>query len=118
MDRIRPRFEYERNIYYRNRYGELKRARLTLVAAKLALAFADADKLTGSELDETVRLALESQQRASDADAVMTALDRPLDLGYIWPAHGEPRDYVQPGIPSLMEFVARSKDMGIGADDA
>ena len=111
VDRIRSRFKRERNIYYGNRYGELNRAKLARVAAKLSLAFIDTDTLTDLEVEATIGQALESEGRAADADAVMTAFDLLYDLGYIWPVQGESRAYLQPGIPSLMEFVAASMDM-------
>ncbi len=46
----------------------------------------------------------------------MTALERLRDLGYIWPVHGESRDYLQPGIPSLVRFVARCADTELGLE--
>ena len=113
--RIRPRFERARNIYYRNRYVELKRAKLASVAARLALAFADTGRLTDLELEGAIRLALESEGLLCDTDAVMAACDRLHDLGYIWSVGGESRQYFRPGIPSLMQYVARSGDIDVGS---
>ncbi len=63
VDRIKPRFEGTRNNYCRNRYGELKRAQLELVAAKLYPTFIARDRRTDLEVDEAIRLALESEGR-------------------------------------------------------
>ena len=115
MDRVRPRFESTRNIYYRNRYVELERAKLAGVAAKLSLAFAETGGRTNLEVNESIRLALESEGRDSDIDSVMTARDRLHDLGYIWSAGGEVRHSFRPGIPSLMLYVARSEDIDVGS---
>ena len=69
---------------------------------------------TGLNLTEEERKALEAEGRPSDSDAVMAACERLNDLGYIWAAGGEARPYYRPGIPSLMQFVARSQEVGVG----
>ena len=95
---------------------ELMRAELALVAARLALPFADTDMLTDLEVDETIRLALEPEGRASNPAAVMTACDRLYGLGYIWPAGGESGHSFRPGIPSLMPYVERSSNIHVGSE--
>ena len=116
VDRVRPLFETERNTYYRDRYVELERAELDGVAANLSLAFADAGKRTGREVNEAIRVALASEERGSDRKSVMTARDRLHDLGYIWSGGSESRLYFRPGIPSLMRFVARCGDIDLPSD--
>ena len=54
--RARPRFETARNLYRQNRHAELRRARLAFVAATLASAFRDADKVTEFEVDASIKL--------------------------------------------------------------
>ena len=115
MDRVRPLFESARNTYYRNRYVELERATLAGVAAKLSLVFTESSQRTNLEVNERIRLALESEGRDSDIESVMTARDRLHDLGYIWSAGGEARHSFRPGIPSLMLYVARSEDIDVGS---
>ena len=46
----------------------------------------------------------------------MTACDRLRELGYIWSAGGESRPYFRPEIPSLMQYMARSRDLDVGPD--
>ena len=111
VDRVRPRFEAVRNVYYSDRHAELERARLALVAAKLSAAFVDTGRRTPREVNVTIGAALESEGQASDAAAVMTARDRLHDLGYIWSAGVESRRYFRPGIPSLMQYVARTESI-------
>ena len=118
VDRVRPLFEKERYAYYLERHGELKGAELALVAAKLSLAFADTDKLTDLEVDAAIGRALESEGRASDPAAVMAACDRLHDLGYIWSSGGESRPSFRPGIPSLMGYMAQSRDIDAGSESA
>ena len=108
MDRAKPRFEKARNIYYRDRYVELQMAELAVVAARLALAFTGRDKLADLRIDETIRLALESEGQRSDTPSVLTARDRLHDLGYIWSVGDESNFCFEPGIPSLMRYVLRS----------
>lgn len=115
VDRVRPRFENARNLYYQTRYAELKRARLAIVAAKLSLAFSAIDRLTDLEVDEAIGLALESQGRASNTESVKAACERLHDLGYIWSEGGESRPYIRPGIPSPMQYMARSRGMDVGS---
>ena len=64
VDRARPVLEAARDSSYRNSFGKLKRAKLALVAARQSAAFANAERLTDLEIDEAVREALESEQRA------------------------------------------------------
>ncbi len=116
VDRASPLFQKARNRYYRNRHAELRRAKLAFVAAKLSLAFMDTDELTDLEVDEAIRLALETEGRTADTDAVMAACDRLHDLGYIWSAGDETRPRFLPGIPSLMQYMARSRDLDVGPD--
>ena len=111
MDRAKSRFEAVRNVYYSDRHAELERARLALVAAKLSAAFVDTGRRTPREVNVTIGAALESEGQASDAAAVMTARDRLHDLGYIWSAGVESRRYFRPGIPSLMQYVARTESI-------
>ena len=118
VGRARPRFENARNIYYRDRHVELDRAGLAGVAARLSLVFTKTDRLTDLEVDRAIGLALEAEGRVSTERAVLTARDRLHSLGYIWSAGGESRHCFRPGIPSLMHYVARSRDIDLRSDRA
>ena len=101
VDRVRPLFEEERSLYHSDRHAELVRVKLASVVAKLSTAFVDTDKRAHREVNETIRVALESEGRASDMEAVTTACDRLYDLGYIWSAGVESRRYFRPGDTQL-----------------
>ena len=116
VDHAKALFKTKRNRYYGNRYVELEFAKPEGVAAKLSLAFAEAGKCTSRELNEAIRLALASEGRGSERRSVMTARNRLHDLGYIWSGGGESRLYFQPGIPSLMRFVARCSDIDLPSE--
>ena len=111
VDRARPQFEAARNRFYRYRFSELDHEKLVLVAAKLSVAFIDTDMLTDLEVNESIKEALHSEGSGSDTDAVMAARERLHDLGYIWSAGDESRPSYQPGIPSLMQYLAQSRDI-------
>ena len=100
-----------RNIYYRDRHAELEEARLSFVAARLSQAFSDGQRRTNREVNEAIGLALESERRDADTGTILTVRDRLYDLGYIWSAGGDPRPSYCPGIPSLMQYIARSADL-------
>ena len=107
MDRIRPRFQETREKFYLNRYDELTRAELASVAAGVFEAFVKAKRTTLDEVNRIIKSSLELQGRASDSHSVAAAFDRLHALGYIWSTVHQSRHYVEPGIPSLMRFVAR-----------
>ena len=83
VGRARPGFENARNIHYLARYAELERARLSYVAASLSQAFIGHHKRTSRDVNEAIRLALESEGRDSGFETVLTVRDRLYDLGYI-----------------------------------
>ena len=114
VDRARSSFERRRGIYYSDRHAELERAKLEYVAAKLAPAFAGTDKLPHHEVNEAIRAALEFEGRASDEDAVLLARNRLHDLGYIWSAGGTAGPSFRPGIPSLMQYMAKGRGIDLG----
>ena len=83
------------------------------MATELSLAFSGKVSLTDLEVDETIRLALESEGRSADTGSVLAALDRLYDLGYIWSEGSEARLSFGPGIPSLMRYVAGSRGVSL-----
>ena len=109
VDRARALFKIRRNVYYSDRYVELVNAKLASVATKLSAAFNDSGTLAPREVNETIRAALEAEGRDSGIDGVISACDRLHDLGYIWASGVESRLCFRPGIPSLMQYVARTE---------
>ena len=113
VERVRPRFENTRNICYRDRYMELQCAELGGVAGRLAHAFAGADKLTDLDVDQTIRVALDSEGRNSGSKSVISARDQLYDLGYIRSQGVESPLYFGLAIPSLMHYVARYQGIDV-----
>ena len=108
---IKSQFQEARDQFYLNRYDELTRAELSSVAASMFGAFVHAKRTTLREVNKIIKSSLELEGRASDNHSVTAAFDRLHDLGYIWTTVHQSRHYLEPGIPSLMRFVARSEGL-------
>lgn len=108
LDRVRPRFEERRNRVYLLRYKELVKADLVEVAAAVSEAFAGAERMPPGPVEQAVRAALERLGAANGGDAVLDVCGRLHDLGYIWTVDYQGRPCYEPGIPSLMRYVARA----------
>ena len=107
LDRSRPLFEQQRELYYDRRLDELDRAGLVPVAARVAAEFSGAERVLRGRVKIAIRSALEREGagKAPDPAAVVEA-DRILrHRGYIWPVVQERIAYYEPGIPSLMQHV-------------
>ena len=111
VNRIKAQFQEARDQFYLNRYDELTRAELSSVAASISGAFVHAKRTTLGEVNKIIKSSLELEGRASDNHSVTAAFDRLHDLGYIWTTVHQSRHYLEPGIPSLMRFVARSEGL-------
>ncbi len=110
VDRVRPQFRWQRDLYYEDRYEELKRLNLLSVAAVVARLFTETETRIPEEVEEAVRATLARTSRATDEDrrAVTEVCDQLRDLGYIWSVTHRSGPRYEPGIPSLMRFVARA----------
>ena len=97
-----PRFESERSAYYEDRREELKRLGLLDIGASMAPAFVATPVLTERELDAAVAAALPPDAAVHDVDEARDGL---AAVGYVWKPPGS-EDRWQPGIPSLMTYVA------------
>ena len=106
VHKARPDFEEEKNAYYAERYGELKRRGVLEAAERVAPLFIGTD----SRIDEDAVLsAMEARirERAPGGaggrfDGQLDALDHLVQLGYIW---GDAAEGYLAGIPSLMDYV-------------
>ena len=93
---------------YLLRYKELVKANLLEVAAGVAKAFDGAARMPPGPVKEAVSAALERLCEENDEDAVLRSCGRLHDLGYIWTVNFKGRPCYEPGIPSLMAYVARA----------
>ena len=95
-------FGRQRTAYYEDRREELERQELLAVAADVAVAFDGRTTLHGSELNAVIAAALAGEGSTAE---VLDCRDRLAMLGYVW----KPPDAEavwQPGIPSLMTYIA------------
>ena len=95
-------FSRQRTAYYEDRREELERQELLTIAAGVAGAFGGRATLHGSELNAALAEALPGERSTAE---VLGCRDRLASVGYVW----KPPDAEalwQPGIPSLMTYVA------------
>lgn len=101
VDRALEVFEHKRNTFYQIRYGEFGRSEMLLSAAEaVAAAFRGRDALTERQFN---RVIAESMPPGTDNERSIAQADRLQALGFAWIPPG--RMELEPGIPSLMEFV-------------
>ena len=102
--------EKDRDGFYHARFDEIRKNQpLRLAATAVADAFAVASEFDQDSIAEAINLALanaipDDSERWEKSESLLTEL---VKLGYIWrPARSL---FVQPGIPSLMAFVAQRR---------
>ena len=93
--------------FYSRRFDEIERVGLLGIAATVADAFADAERLGARDIRTTIAHARPVQ---GDAEYDATAFNTLVELGYIWRPPGD-ESYVS-GIPSLTGYV---RDRAVGA---
>ena len=107
VDRARRRFERERDDFYYELLDELKEAALVSVAAGVAAEFVRSERVLEERITQAISSSLQAKGDASDQAAVQEAGRVLRHLGYIWPVMHRGSTCYEPGIPSLMRFVAR-----------
>ncbi len=107
VDRARRMFERERDDFYYQLLEELKEAALVSVAARLAAEFVRSERVLEERITLAISSSLEAKGVASDQAAVQATGRSLRHLGYIWPVMHRGSTCYEPGIPSLMRFVAR-----------
>ena len=118
VERAASRAETRVRAYYGNRYSELRRANLLVTAVditalyKRIIAKGRPGRAYDTELTETIKGALSEEER--NQQAVNEAFDQLKRLGFVW----EVGDSFEPGIPSLMSYVADRYHAGLEAQSA
>lgn len=115
VNHARARFMEARDEFYLDRYDELRRTDLAAIAARVSSLFVDEVRCNPIRVYATIRQTLEQVGHTSDERSVMETCDKLHELGYIWLAVHESRDYFEPGIPSFMGFVARCQKQESGS---
>ena len=121
VERVRPLFEQQRELFYDKRLDELGRVGLVSVAAAVAAEFGGAERVLRERVRIAIRSALEPGERddAADSAAVWEAERVLRHCGYIWPVVQQSIGYYEPGIPSLMRHVTlNEKENREALDDA
>lgn len=116
VDRLRPRFEDERDDLYLDRYRELSKAKLIPVAESAAAAFKRSDWRPADEVVRAAQEGLEVRNRIADQAAAAGACTQLRKRGFICPTVKEFTRYYEPGIPSLMRFVLVNKIERMGRE--
>ena len=104
MDRALAVFEHKKNTFYQIRYGELGGSTMLLSAAEaIAAAFEASETLAERKFSQVIA---ETLPPDIETDQAIALGERLKALGFVWIPPGS--TVLEPGIPSLMEFV-RSK---------
>ncbi len=98
VETARPAFTEEQNNYYQNRYEELHRQGLLVVAARVAAAWRGQATLPDHVLEAVIA------RDGGGNDMALDLLDQLRDLGYVWKPSGSATLW-EPGIPSLLDYV-------------
>lgn len=118
VKRAASRAETRVRAYYGNRYSELRRANLLITAVDISALFERIQakgrpgRAYDTELTETIKGTFPEAER--NQQAVNCAFDQLKRLGFVW----EVGDSFEPGIPSLMSYVADRYHAGLEAQRA
>ncbi|MDE0154265.1 MAG: AAA family ATPase [Gammaproteobacteria bacterium] len=86
--------------FYRDRYYEIKEARLASLATTLGTAFSGQPSLDEHQLEQLLhKAALPPEMTPEEAETILH------DLGYIWQGDPDNESNWIPGIPSLMKYI-------------
>lgn len=100
-------FESRRTAFYQIRCAELNRLGAWSAAQAVAAAFSNCETLSERACRQAVAGTL---PEGTDPDRAMDLVEGLRSLGYVWGPPGELQ--LQPGIPSLMEFVRANASDG------
>lgn len=92
--------EVRKKYFYRDRYNEIKEARLAPLATALGTAFSEKTSLAEHRLEQLLhKTALPSEMTPEEAETILH------ELGYIWQGDPDNESNWIPGIPSLMKYI-------------
>lgn len=113
VEAVAADFEQKKGRYYLQRYNELHDQGLLPAARAVAEAFEKRERLDGAQLEAAVRRGLGERGDEKRTAATAKALGH---LGYIW--RPDPVPTWEAGIPSLMDYVGRTRRPPNGRDAA
>ncbi len=106
LSRARPLFEQRREDLYEELLDELRTAELVSVAAAVAGEFLDRESVFRERVTLAIQSALRQKGKTSDRKTALTAERVLRHLGYVCPIVHQGISSYEPGIPSLMRYVA------------
>lgn len=101
VEDARADFNWQRNDYYGHRFRELEKLEMLSVGRSVATRFRGRSRLSVDELSAAVRTGL---PKTAEGGAMLAATQALEHLGFIWREGGN-QDW-EPGIPSLMDYIA------------
>lgn len=111
VDRARREVRQVQNLFHLRRYDELAADRLLSSAVSVAGLFAGSQHRMMGEVTEAVRSSLVAQGAKSGEQSVEETCRRLQDLGFIWLVNRDGRPFFEPGIPSVMSYVAKAESL-------
>ncbi len=118
VNRVRPAFQLRQRRFYGKRHEELKRSGLLPAAVAAAALFVSRGRRLPEDVEAAVDASLTALGRGGDEAAALKECEKLCDLGYIWPVYDGPVPAYEPGIPSLMRYVADAARARATAEDA
>lgn len=96
----RNEVDVRKKYFYRDRYNEIKEARLASLATTVGIAFSGQPSLAEHQLGQLLhKAALPAEMTPEEAEAILH------ELGYIWQGDPDNESNWIPGIPSLMKYI-------------
>ncbi len=118
VGRLLPVFQLRQRRFYGKRHEELEKAGLEPVAAAVAALFGDEERQAPGRVHQAVGASLKRSGRAAGREEVMEACEKLRDIGYIWRVYDGQIPAYEPGIPSLMGYVAAASKASVAYEDA
>ncbi len=106
VDRVRPLFQQECEGLYDELLDELQHAHLVSVAAAVAAEFAASQHVLRERVTMAIQSSLRQKGRQWDREAALAAERVLRHLGFVWAVVHQGTPSYEPGIPSLMRYVA------------
>ncbi len=106
VDRARPLFHQGREDLYEALLDDLKDAQLISVAAAVAAEFTTDQHVLRERVTMAIQSSLRQKGRKSDRQSALAAERVLRHLGFVWPVVHQGTPSYEPGIPSLMRYVA------------
>lgn len=116
VDRARPLFQQGREDLYDELLDELEDSHLVSVAAAVAAEFAASQHVLRERVRRAIQSSLRQNGRKWDREAALVAERVLRHLGFVWAVVHQGTPAYEPGIPSLMHYVANYERQRLALD--